>query len=99
VWTEATPVANNHFGAPLTSWNFGRNEVTGTFIFTTHISADLAVGIPNASVAGAAGAGAIDVIYGSFLSNGLVSTGRQVLTQQTFGVTPQAGANFGKGMY
>jgi hypothetical protein len=99
-WTEASPTAGNRFGMTLTAWNFGRNEVTGLPpLRISHAAADLAVGMPYATVAGVSGAGAINVIYGSYLVNGLVSSGRQVLTQQTFGSTPQAGAHFGAAMY
>ena len=102
VWTELSPTGSNHFGASLTAWNFGRNELTGSApLLISHATADLAVGIPDARVSGASGAGAVDVIYGSYVAfgNGLVPTARQVLTQATFGSTPQPGANFGKAIY
>ena len=102
VWDEVSPVAGNRFGAPLSAWNFGRNEVTCFLNFCVpHPAADLAVGIPYATVNGTSGAGSINVIYGSSVSygNGLVPNNRQVLTQATLGVTPQAGAHFGAAMY
>jgi hypothetical protein len=99
VWTESSPVAGNRFGAPLTAWNFGRNELTGSPIQILRQTADLAVGMPFATVNGVSGAGAINVIYGSYLSNGLTSSNRQVFTQATLGSSLQTGAHFGAGLY
>lgn len=44
---------------------------------------DLAIGIPGWDVEGASGAGAVAVIYGTFTTDGLVSDGSQVWTQDS----------------
>jgi len=117
-WTEDTVIklgaaaAGNHFGASLSAWNFGRDETTnflghpGALVRT----ADLAIGIPNQNVVGLPEAGAVNVLYGSFFSGGLVSRNSkgeitaQEFTAQTilFGGIPQgaqARAHFGMALY
>ncbi|MBO3746792.1 FG-GAP repeat protein [Streptosporangiaceae bacterium NEAU-GS5] len=59
---------------------------------------DLAIGIPGASVNGAAGAGAVQVLYGT--ADGLSSSGQQFLRQGFNGLedTAEAGDHFGQAL-
>lgn len=86
VFNQDTILGNGHasagarFGAPLTAWNFGRNELPCSDLGGIHFcvprpTVDLAVGIPFQTVNNVSGAGAVDVIYGSFSANGLTVTG------------------------
>ncbi len=94
------------FGFALTAWNFGRNEIitlpTGGRIVLT--AADLAVGIPNEPVNGHGNAGAVDVFYGSFLSNGFTSTNNAIFNADTVTLSgaplgSQTNADFGGALY
>jgi hypothetical protein len=111
IWTQGgIPFANgiqagNRFGDSLTAWNFGRNESTvfGTcpicLVLPTP-TADLAIGAPFERVDGVSGAGAVDVIYGSFSSNGLVFTNPSILNADTTNIGgPLPGAHFGVALY
>src|SRR5262249_34234359 len=95
--------AGNHFGASVTAWNFGRNDFRRICIASTCINfpvatADLAIGVPFEEVDNLTEAGAVDVIYGSFGSNGLTSGGTE-LTDDSIGVLPIAFAHFGAALY
>jgi hypothetical protein len=99
-----TPQAGDTFGSSLTAWNFGRNE-TGLGGFPPHsitlTAADLAIGVPNKTISGAAGAGAVNVIYGSFLQNGLNPSSTQLWFESSPGMptASQAGDGFGSALY
>jgi len=92
--------SGQQFGAALTAWNFGRDELFGTpprqFVLKT---ADLAVGVPLQNVAGVSGAGAVNVFYGSFYSNGVTTANAQNLTAFSVFLDPLAGAHFGGALY
>ena len=75
--TQASPEAGDRFGTTVAKGDFNRDTVT-----------DLAVGAPGETLAGAAGAGAVNVFYGS--ATGLETTS-QVLTQ----ASPEVGDRFG----
>jgi hypothetical protein len=111
-WTQeailgaGSSASGNRFGSSLTAWNFGRNEVhqvcvapSQCFTFTPYQAADLAIGVPFQSVNGLSGAGAVDVIYGSFFSNGLTSGNPNALTATSIGFGSLAGAHFGATLY
>jgi hypothetical protein len=70
------------FGYSLSAWNFGRNQVvvlpSGARI--TIRTADLAIGTPYMAVNGAAAAGSVSVLYGSFAA-GLSRANAQFWTQ------------------
>ncbi len=72
------------FGSALAAANFGVSS-----------EVDLAVGVPGERVGTVAGAGAVNVIYGS--AGGLSATGDQVWTQDTTGIvdTAEPGDAFG----
>jgi len=93
--------AGDHFGAALTAWNFGRNE--SVFIETgqriLYSTADLAVGIPFQDVNGKSNAGAVNVFYGSVVSNGLLLVNNMVFTADNLNVGSVAAAHFGSAMY
>jgi hypothetical protein len=99
--------SGDRFGAPLTAWNFGHDESFTVGLSTFPIrTADLAIGVPFETVNGVSGAGAVNVMYGSFYSNGLHSpdarfgiTDSQVFSANSIGLGGQAGAHFGAGMY
>lgn len=96
----ATPHAGDRFGASLTAWNFGRDELSfsnGLAFFRK--TADLAVGIPYQAVNGVSGAGAINVFYGSVASNGLNVPNAVIFTADSIGIGGQAGAHFGASLY
>jgi hypothetical protein len=96
--------AGDRFGATLTAWNFGNFGKT-----------DLAIGVPGEDVTNAQGvvvndAGAVNVIYGLFLTRdvqlnpfvGLDATGDQLWHQGRTGVAGdglQAGDLFGSALY
>lgn len=94
-----TLVAGDHFGQSLSAWNFGKDE--HTFNNITLKTADLAIGVPFRTVNGAAGAGAVVVVYGSVFQNGLIGTPIQLWSQNTAGVPccSEAGDHFGASMY
>jgi hypothetical protein len=75
--TQASPEAGDRFGTAVAKGDFNRDTFT-----------DLAVGAPGETLAGAAGAGAVNVFYGS--AGGLSATS-QVLTQ----ASPEVGDRFG----
>jgi FG-GAP repeat protein len=75
--TQASPEAGDRFGTAVAKGDFNRDTFT-----------DLAVGAPGEALAGAAGAGAVNVFYGS--ASGLSVTS-QVLTQ----ASPEVGDRFG----
>ena len=57
-----------------------------------------------ATVSAISGAGAVQVMYGSYVSNGLTGgaagqTGNQVITADSIGLGGQAGAHFGAALY
>jgi hypothetical protein len=82
---EGTAQDSDLFGWSLAAADFGDSS-----------HADLAVGVPyEDEVAGLADAGAVNVLYGS--SNGLTSTGDQLWSQYSLGVTGDAaiGDHFG----
>jgi hypothetical protein len=94
---------NDQFGASLTAWNFGRNELVPG-IRTPVATADLAIGVPleDLPVNGRSieDCGQINVIYGSFI-NGLTNTSAQRWHQ---GSHPnmggrEAGDRFGAALY
>lgn len=90
--------AGDHFGQSLSAWNFGKDERVRNVTLKT---ADLAIGVPFRTVNGAAGAGAVVVVYGSFVQNGLIGTPIQLWTQNTPGMPccSEAGDHFGATMY
>ena len=45
------------------------------------------------------GAGAVNVMYGSFSSNGLTNANRNVFTADSIGIGGLAGAHFGAALY
>jgi hypothetical protein len=58
------------------------------------------VGVPFQTVNGVSGAGAVDVIFGSFFHNGLGTTFTpKIITQDSLGFGGQTGAHFGAGLY
>ena len=71
---------------------FGSALSIGDFLGTDHC-ADLAVGTPGESLAASAGAGSVTVIHGSRL--GVILDKSVFLTENSFGVTPQSGSEFG----
>jgi hypothetical protein len=75
--TQASPEAGDRFGTTVAKGDFNRDTFT-----------DLAVGAPGETLAGAAGAGAVNVFYGSVTG---LSTTSQVLTQ----ASPEVGDRFG----
>lgn len=92
--------SGNRFGAPLSAWNFGRNEVTGFYpLLIVRKTADLTIGVPYQSVNGVSGAGAVDVMYGSFVSQGLTNSGNVIFTADSIGLGGLAGAHFGAAVY
>jgi hypothetical protein len=111
-WTQENAVKPgsaapyNHFGASLTAWNFGRNEFVQIANFAVQkIATDLAIGVPDQNVGGLSNSGAVNVMYGSFISNGLTGVNSKgvsnniVLTQPILGVAAQANARFGSALY
>jgi hypothetical protein len=79
VFSQATPgigsdpAVGDRFGRSLMVADFGRDE-----------HADLAVGVPHEDVGGDAGAGAVQVVYGT--PSGLLATGSQFWSQDGIGV-------------
>ncbi|WP_148045040.1 FG-GAP-like repeat-containing protein [Nocardioides marmorisolisilvae] len=69
--------SNDHFGSAVATGDFNGDGFT-----------DLAVGAPTESVGSVAGAGAVNILYGS--ANGLTATGAQVFTQNSPGVASSA---------
>ncbi len=109
-WTQdsvlgaGNSAAGNRFGASLTAWNFGRNELRQLCFplgcLTVPVqTADLAIGAPFQTVNGVSGAGAVNVMYGSFASNGLTNSNRNVFTADSIGIGGLAGAHFGAALY
>src|SRR5690242_15725103 len=50
---SGSPQQNGHFGASLSAWNFGRNEIGSIFgVPVVRTTADLAIGSPNYVVSG-----------------------------------------------
>src|SRR6185437_7368687 len=106
IFGNGAATAGARFGAPLTAWNFGRNELACSTFGGIHLClpkapVDLAVGIPFQTVNSVSGAGAVNTIYGSFSANGLTASGAQQFTLDSlFGSgSGQAGAHFGAGLY
>jgi hypothetical protein len=108
--TALSPIAkNDNFGAPLTAWNFGRDECcrAGPSGLRFPIrTADLAVGVPFKTVNGVSEAGAVHVLYGSAEFNGLpgeqfggAEERIQIFTADSIGLGGLAGAHFGAGLY
>jgi hypothetical protein len=62
-------------------------------------TADLAIGVPYQNASGLSGSGAVDVLYGSFFNNGLVTTNRQHWTGDNIGFGGVAGAHLGFALY
>ena len=85
---NSSPVANDRFGAALAVADFNGDGI-----------ADLAVGVPGQSVGGAAGAGAVYVLFGSRAS-GLKTTGAQLWTQNSVNILgmSEAGDHFGSAL-
>ena len=94
--------AGSRFGSSLTAWNFGRDEFfidrfSGQLVRVQ--TPDLAIGAPFKNVNGLAGAGAVDVIYGSRFSNGLQFGSPQIFTADSVGFGSLANAHFGAALY
>jgi hypothetical protein len=98
VWTQdSTDIADKadageRFGSSLTAWDFGNGFL-----------ADLAIGVPFQVVGGAAGAGAVNVIYGdntSFIA-ALRAIGNQFWTQDSEHIegVAETGDQFGRTVY
>jgi hypothetical protein len=79
---------NDHFGAALSAWNFGRSA-----------HKDLAIGVPFEDVGTIEDAGIVQVLYGS--ANGLTGVGNQVWSQDSSGILDSAetGDHFGQSVY
>ena len=79
--------AGDSFGAALAAGDVDRDG-----------HADMAIGVPDESVGTVAGAGALNVLYGS--AGGLTSTGNQLWSQDTPNILDQAeaGDQFGAAM-
>jgi hypothetical protein len=101
IWHQDTPgiageaEAFEHFGAVLTSWDFGRSS-----------AGDLAIGVPSEIVLNSSGnpvfeAGGVNVIYGVASGGGLGTSGNQLFTEETAGVpgVAQSSAHFGGAVY
>lgn len=100
VWRDSSGSQTDaHFGSSLTAWNFGRNECSQFSCLFQISTADLAIGSPYRNVNGLSDAGSVNVLYGSFSSNGLTGTNRQVHTADSIGFGSLAGAHFGASMY
>jgi len=93
--------SGDHFGASLTAWNFGRNEIKIVLggVIPLPPTADLAIGVPFEGINSVVGAGAVHVLYGSNQANGLTSAGSQFFTADSLGIGGLAGAHFGASMY
>jgi hypothetical protein len=92
--------SGDRFGAALTAWNFGRNEVTFSNGLALLLkTADLAVGVPYQDVNGVSNAGAADIFYGSVFTHGLSTGNSAVLTADNLNIGGLAGAHFGAAMY
>jgi hypothetical protein len=87
-WTQDSL---NNGSASQAGDNFGAALAVGDF--NSEGFADLAIGTPGKTIGTAAGAGAVDVMYGSF--NGLTTIGDQFWSESSFGLTPGAGDHFG----
>jgi len=95
---EGTTGAGDRFGTTLTAWNFGKFSKT-----------DLAIGVPGEDISGITDAGAVNVVYGLFLTQdvqlnpfvGLDATGDQLWHQDAPGVPDVAeqGDQFGRSLY
>jgi FG-GAP repeat protein len=89
-WSQASPgvptdpEANGNFGAALATGNFNGDGF-----------ADLAIGVPGATVSGQSSAGLVIVLYGS--RNGLTSNGSQLFDQDTEQVQDTAETSDGFG--
>ena len=81
---EGVAEAGDEFGEALASGNFNDDEFD-----------DLAIGVPGETVAGAADAGVVNIIYGS--GDGLTSTNNEFWRQGTNGIegAAEAGDRFG----
>jgi hypothetical protein len=81
---QGSPAAGDRFGAALAAGDLNGDGQD-----------DLAVGVPGDAVGSTAGAGAVNVIYGS--GSGLTATGNQLWTQNSPGVldTSENGDSFG----
>jgi hypothetical protein len=77
-----TAAAGDGFGSALAAGDFNGDGQD-----------DLAVGIPQKTVSGAAGAGAVQIFYGTAV--GLSASGNQHFTRSSLSFTAQAGDNFG----
>ena len=89
--------AGTRFGDSLTAWNLGRNEVSG---FLLRRTADLSIGAPLQSADGVSGAGAVNLLYGSFISSGFVNANPNIWNGDTTNLGgPLAGAHFGAALY
>jgi FKBP-type peptidyl-prolyl cis-trans isomerase len=82
---NSSPAANDQFGAGLAVGDFNGDGI-----------ADLAIGVPGQTVSGAAGAGAVYILYGSRAA-GLKTTGAQLWTQNSTNIqgVSEAGDHFG----
>jgi hypothetical protein len=87
-WTQETlnngsvSAAGDNFGASLAVGDYNGD---GFF--------DLAIGTPGKTIGSAAGAGAVDVVYGGSVA--LTPVGDQFWSESSFGLTPGAGDHFG----
>ena len=81
--------SGDRFGEALSAGDFNGEEIDA--------ADDLAVGVPGEGVGAAAGAGAVNVIYGFFSSGGLNSFDNQRWTQDAAGIVDSAEASDGFG--
>lgn len=81
-----TAETGDGFGITLSAWNWGRGSAT-----------DLAVGVPWEDVGTQWDSGVVQVLYGS--TGGAGFGGQQLLDQSHFGLSVEAGDQFGRALY
>jgi len=104
-WNQETALgagaaqAGAHFGASLSAWNYGRNQALFfQGVITTIVTADLAIGAPDRTINGLAGAGQVTVLYGS-APGGLTNASPGNFNSDNIGIGSQANAHFGTAVY